>query len=247
MISPAVSRSFLNRISGLHGPDQLFDAMHASQFFYMKDRELRFVRVNRKLLELFALRDESEILGLTDESFVPRYLAESYRNDDLRVLTTGDPMWDKVELVAEFDGTASWYVTSKVALRDASGAIIGLAGMSALRERGAAPLVDAELMTVINAIKKNYRNTISIPALAKLVGISVSSLERRFKQHFHLTPQRYIKALRIQAAARTLLEGNHPLAVVAKELGFCDQSHFCREFKSQMGVLPSHYRRSRGV
>lgn len=236
----------MTRISGLHGADRLFDGLHASQFFYMKDLELRFVRVNRKLLELFALRDESEILGLTDESFVPRYLAESYRLDDQRVLKTGQSMWDKVELVAELDGTASWYVTSKVALRDTAGAIIGLAGMSTLRERGAAPLVDEELMTVVEAIKKNYRNTISIPSLARLVGISVSSLERRFKQHFHLTPQRYIKALRIQAAARTLLEGDHQLATVAKELGFCDQSHFCREFKSQMGVLPSHYRRSRG-
>ena len=73
-------------------------------------------------LETFAFRSESEVIGRTDADLVPRYLAESYLKDDQQVMRTGEPMSNKVELVPDLDGTAGWYVTSKVALRDGRGA-----------------------------------------------------------------------------------------------------------------------------
>jgi AraC-like DNA-binding protein len=76
----------------------------------------------------------------------------------------------------------------------------------------------------------------------------VRGFERRFLEAFRLSPQQYIKRLRVRLACHALVYGNKPLAQVAADHGFCDQSHFTREFHRQTGVTPRQYReRFRGA
>ena len=53
----------------------------------------------------------------------------------------------------------------------------------------------------------------------------------------------YVRRQRIALACRSLAESDMPLADVAIEAGFADQSHFTRTFKRQLGVTPAAYRR----
>jgi PAS domain S-box-containing protein len=58
------------------------------QGIFLKDRDLRFVAVNRFFSQGLGL-PESAIVGKNDFEFYPRHLAEKYQADDRRVLTEG--------------------------------------------------------------------------------------------------------------------------------------------------------------
>ena len=72
--------------------------------------------------------------------------------------------------------------------------------------------------------------------------MSVRTFERKFRSRFHLTPQRYLKKLRLRMASRALVYTGQSLAEVAVGCGFSDQSHFTREFRRYFGRTPREYR-----
>lgn len=103
----------------------ILDSVPALVFY--KDREGRFLRVNRQLAQLVGL-PPAAFIGKTDaemgSSEGPRYHA-----DDLRVITTGEPV-RQVEEPLHTAGGIRWLLTDKVPLRDESGRIIGVIGFS---------------------------------------------------------------------------------------------------------------------
>lgn len=82
----------------------------------------------------------------------------------------------------------------------------------------------------------------SMSSIAAELGVSLSTLFRDFRSTFGCTPGEYIRQARI-AQATELLKGNRPVAEIAAECGFWDQSHFNRCFRIAMGVSPSQFRR----
>ncbi len=54
----------------------------------------------------------------------------------------------------------------------------------------------------------------------------------------------FLRRARVEEAARRLAEGAAPLAQIALECGFCDQSHLSRTFKRLMGLTPGAWRRA---
>ncbi|MDX2139062.1 MAG: ATP-binding protein [Chloroflexota bacterium] len=73
-------------------------------------------------------RTQEEVLGKTDRDVFPPQWAEDFSRDDYQVVTTGDPLLGKVERTLSTDRTPMWGLSTKVALRDSNGAIIGLVG-----------------------------------------------------------------------------------------------------------------------
>jgi AraC-like DNA-binding protein len=72
--------------------------------------------------------------------------------------------------------------------------------------------------------------------------MSVRAFERKFRRTFHVTPQTYLRKLRLRVASRSLVYGGQTLAEVAAACGFADQSHFTRVFRRHVGVTPRTYR-----
>jgi AraC family transcriptional regulator len=66
-------------------------------------------------------------------------------------------------------------------------------------------------------------------------------LATAFRQHYRTTVGDYIRTLRIDFACREMLRSDRPLAEIAMEAGFADQSHFSKAFKRIVGVPPSEY------
>ena len=66
---------------------------------------------------------------------------------------------------------------------------------------------------------------------------------RLFKAGTRLPPHQYVIARRVERA-KELLRGRDrpPLAEVATEVGFSDQSHFTRHFRRLVGVTPRRFR-----
>ncbi len=82
---------------------------------------------------------------------------------------------------------------------------------------------------------------VSLDDLARVAGLSRYHLLRVFKKATGLPPHAWQTQLRLDRARRLLLAGR-PIADVALETGFTDQSHFTNAFKKHMGLTPAQYR-----
>lgn len=89
-------------------------------------------------------------------------------------------------------------------------------------------------------LAENFTQNISLITLSKIAYLSPFHLLRAFRQSVGLPPHEYLINLRVERAKQLLAKGR-PLAEVAHETGFCDQSHFNRQFKRLVGVTPGHY------
>lgn len=78
--------------------------------------------------------------------------------------------------------------------------------------------------------------------VAKASGLSPYHLLRVFAETTGQTPHAFLTQLRVDMA-RNLLATQLPLARIAAECGFADQSHLTRLFRRQCGVTPGHFRK----
>mgnify|MGYP003407303390 CR=1 FL=1 len=96
----------------------------------LKDRELRFVQVNRAFASQHGAASEVELLGKSlSEALADRVLAQRIEADELQVLETGRPRLDVLAAYAH-GGMQRWYSESKAPILGRSGAVIGLLGMA---------------------------------------------------------------------------------------------------------------------
>src|ERR1700676_4745078 len=97
---------------------------------YFKDRESRFIAVNRAMAAWFGLEDPADVLGTTDaDLFAPEH-AQAALRDEQEILRTGQPLVNMEEKETWPDGHETWVSTSKLPLRDPNGNIIGTFGLS---------------------------------------------------------------------------------------------------------------------
>jgi len=99
------------------------------------------------------------------------------------------------------------------------------------------------LHRTIDYMMDHLDRPLSLPELAANVELSQFHFCRMFKKSTNLTPHQYVLQLRIERA-RDLLTGRLPLAEIAAQLGFADQSHFGAVFKRFLGITPSEFLRS---
>ncbi|MEA3209101.1 MAG: hypothetical protein QOE70_2158 [Chthoniobacter sp.] len=97
---------------------------------YFKDRQSRFVRINRLLADVLDLDDSTEALGKTDFDFFQTDHAQEAFDEEEQVMRTGEPLVDKVEREVLLNGQSTWLLTTKMPVRDAAGQIVGIFGVS---------------------------------------------------------------------------------------------------------------------
>lgn len=84
---------------------------------------------------------------------------------------------------------------------------------------------------------------IRVQELAELAGMSRFQLTRQFQRAFGLPLHAYHLHLKLEEGKRRLRLAI-PIAQVANDLGFADQSHFHRRFRGMFGVTPDDWRRA---
>lgn len=105
-------------------------------------------------------------------------------------------------------------------------------------ERAGTYVDDARMVQVRDYIRTYFQRDITVADLAAVAGMSRTHLTRAFSAAYHTPPHVYLNSVRV-AHACTLIRGGMPLAAVAPECGFADQSHLTRRFKGCVGVTPS--------
>lgn len=101
----------------------------------------------------------------------------------------------------------------------------------------------APVVRVIQALQDDPARKTSLADLSDLAGLSRFHFLRSFAKATGLTPHAYQVQARLHLARRLILAG-HPLAAVADEAGFADQSHLARLFARSYGMTPGNYGRN---
>jgi len=83
---------------------------------------------------------------------------------------------------------------------------------------------------------------LQIAAWAQAAGLSREGVCRGFRTHYGVNPGRFRGELRARTAWLRITEGCAPLAAIAHDLGFADQSHMTRAVKWLTGASPSDWR-----
>ncbi len=91
-----------------------------------------------------------------------------------------------------------------------------------------------------NYLHAHYQSDITLDELAGVVGLDRAYLIRTFKKAAGLPPHAYLTQVRLNEAKKQLTRGL-PIAEVALNTGFADQSHFSRVFKHTFGITPGAY------
>jgi AraC family transcriptional regulator len=89
-----------------------------------------------------------------------------------------------------------------------------------------------------------FRGRVELRALARELGCERTALARAFRARFGASLGEYVRELRVAEVMRLLDRGEQPLAAIALEAGFADQSHCTRVFRRLVGVTPSAWLRT---
>ena len=71
--------------------------------------------------------------------------------------------------------------------------------------------------------------------------MSRSTLARKIREIYDMTPNDYLKHKRLSVATQMLLNKNVRINEVARAVGFRSASYFTKCFKAEYGVLPAEY------
>ncbi|MDP4277934.1 MAG: PocR ligand-binding domain-containing protein [Bacteroidota bacterium] len=108
----------------------ILDNENVPDAIYFKNRESRFIRINRFMANKFNLKEPAEAVGKTDYDFFDANYAEQAFKDEQAIIRTGQPIIEKEEMETWFDRPPTWVLTTKLPLLDKKGTIIGTYGIS---------------------------------------------------------------------------------------------------------------------
>lgn len=162
----------------------LLDVMPGVVFF-IKDPQARYVMVNQTLARRCGFKDKRELIGRTAEDVFPSRFGPLYTAQDLQVLDAGSRLEDQLELHLYPGRLPGWCLTHKLALRNAAGEVIGMAGISCdLQAAQASHPAYQKLAAVDDYIRQHHARPISLAELTALAELSVAQLERLCKRIF---------------------------------------------------------------
>jgi len=93
-------------------------------------------------------------------------------------------------------------------------------------------------------IEENIDHAITLAELAAVAQLGVFHFSKRFRAAFDCAPHTYVMQRRVEHAKRECSRTSLPLAVVAENAGFFDQSHMNRMFRRILDTTPAAYRRA---
>jgi AraC-like DNA-binding protein len=151
----------------------------------------------------------------------------------------GHAMGLALRLLDEFEN----FDTSSPLIVD--GLTLQLLGVCDRQSRGEAA-IPRWLRRVSELLRERCTATWNLADVAAEAGVHPVYLAGSFRRHFGCTVGEYVRRQRILLACRQLAGTCNPLAEIAVQTGFADQSHFNRVFKRQIGLTPAAYRRLSG-
>jgi AraC-like DNA-binding protein len=237
-----MSHDFFSELAEPFTGEAVFDLL-SDLVFFVKNRRCEYVAVNHTLVNRCGRSKKADLIGRRADEIFPPPLGGLYRAQDENVMRNGVAILSQLELHFYPNGGRGWCLTNKLPLRGKCGQVIGLVGISkdlqTAHQRSADYSAVAE---AVNFIQKNFGESLRVTGLAARAGLSPYQFEQRIRKIFGLTAGQLIQKTRMESAERMLRETDAPIASIAIDCGYSDQSAFSRQFRQTTGLSPSSYR-----
>lgn len=222
--------------------ERLFD-LSPDVAFFVKDAAGRYVAVNESLVARHGLKSKSQVIGKCPRDICPGDFGRIPTEQDERVLRTGRPLLDHLEMQWHRPHDPVWCLTTKLPMKDSDGAVVGLIGFSRdVRAQVEPHEIPENFARALEEFEQNLSPEVTPAWLAGQSKLSSQRLSRLTKRLFDLTPSQFITKSRIAAASRMLRDSERTVADIAHACGFYDHSAFTRAFRSATGTSPTKFR-----
>jgi len=96
------------------------------------------------------------------------------------------------------------------------------------------------LSAAVAAEIRRRHGAVRMEELSRVVGLSLSALERRFRKRVGASPRKFASIARLRHVLRLRKTGGN-LTEIAYRAGYADQSHFIKDFSAFTGVAPGSF------
>lgn len=104
-------------------------------------------------------------------------------------------------------------------------------------------LDEAFVKKALESVEKNIQNPeYSVVDLCNDLGMSKSRLFPKFQSITGLTPNNFIRSVRLKRAAQLLKSSQYNISEISDRVGFNSLKYFNKYFKEEFGMTPTHYR-----
>jgi AraC family transcriptional regulator len=110
------------------------------------------------------------------------------------------------------------------------------------RPSAASDATPSRLAAIRDYVEANLASDLSLAGIAGAVGLRPHRLARDFRDGIGVPLHQYVIDRRVERAAALLRRSDLPIAAIAIDCGFADQSHLTNAFRRRVGVTPAAYR-----
>jgi AraC family transcriptional regulator len=122
------------------------------------------------------------------------------------------------------------------------GLVLELAAEWSRAELDRTPARKSWLAEAVRILRAEFRSGVEFREIARRVGVHPVQLSREFRRARRMTMTEFVLRLRVEYASRLLTSTERPLAAVAVEAGFADQSHLAKVFRRYTGTTCARFR-----
>lgn len=142
-----------------------------SEGIYFKDLESKFILLSIKQASHLGIDNPTEALGKTDFDFFSHIHAQQAYNDEQRIIATGNPILNRIEVETWSSGENNYVVTSKYPLLNDESKIIGTWGHSLSLESLQNSKEGSSLKELLDEHIQDERLSTKIDQLTKLKNV----------------------------------------------------------------------------
>jgi len=106
------------------------------------------------------------------------------------------------------------------------------------------PALSGMMQQVLDQINSDFLDIHNVNDIAERTHVSVSTLNRWFRDQLQLSPHKYVEALKLAYAQKLLLDG-WSVTEACYQSGFSGCSRFIAVFREKFGQTPLQYQKSR--
>lgn len=99
------------------------------------------------------------------------------------------------------------------------------------------------LAKAVEIAHDGFSERLGLAEVASSAGVHPVHLARQFRSRLGCTYGEFVRRVRLTRALERLRNGSQPIAEVAADTGFADQSHLTRLMTAVVGISPAAYRR----
>lgn len=101
-----------------------------------------------------------------------------------------------------------------------------------------------KMQQALEYIRENYSSDLNMAVVSNYVSMNYSLFSYAFKQYTGQNFVNYLKGLRMEEAKRLLTETQLRVIEISQQVGYENEKHFMKIFKSVCGVSPTEYRKN---